>query len=95
MLRTVAVSLLAALALGACSGGGSTPEERVRAVVNHIVNHYQTKVEPNGFKAQVVAFDRECCVLYKEVMDELIGPEASAIVMSTAPGDPISPLGPG
>lgn len=62
--------------------------ERVRAVVNHIVNHYQTKVEPNGFKAQVVAFDRECCVLYKEVMDEMIGPEASAIVMSTAPGDP-------
>ena len=39
--------------------------ERVRAVVNHIVKHFQTKVEPNGFKAQVVAFDRECCVLYK------------------------------
>jgi type I restriction enzyme R subunit len=52
--------------------------ERVRAVVEHIVQHYQTKVEPNGFKAQVVCFDRECCVLYKKVMDELIGPEASA-----------------
>ncbi|MEK6321015.1 MAG: HsdR family type I site-specific deoxyribonuclease [Acidobacteriota bacterium] len=62
--------------------------ERVHAVVNHIVNHYQTKVEPNGFKAQVVTFDRECCVLYKQVMDELIGPEASAIVMTTATGDP-------
>lgn len=56
--------------------------ERVRAVVNHIVKHYQTKVEPNGFKAQVVVFDRECCLLYKAVMDELIGPDASAIVMS-------------
>jgi type I restriction enzyme R subunit len=62
--------------------------ERVRAVVQHIVTHFQSKVEPNGFKAQVVTFDRECCVLYKAVMDELIGPEASAIVMSTAPGDP-------
>ena len=62
--------------------------ERVRAVVQHIVTHFQQKVEPNGFKAQVVTFDRECCVLYKAVMDELIGPEASAIVMSTAPGDP-------
>ncbi|HYV06010.1 MAG TPA: type I restriction endonuclease subunit R [Blastocatellia bacterium] len=62
--------------------------ERVHAVVNHIVKHYQTKVEPNGFKAQVVTFDRECCVLYKQVMDELIGSEASAIVMTTAPGDP-------
>ena len=62
--------------------------ERVRAVVNHIVKHFQTKVEPNGFKAQVVVFDRECCVLYKAVMDELIGPEASAIVMTAAQHDP-------
>jgi len=61
--------------------------ERVRAVVEHIVAHYQTKVEPNGFKAQVVVFDRECCVLYKKVMDELVGPEASAIVMSSAQHD--------
>jgi len=61
--------------------------ERVRAVVEHIVQHFQTKVEPNGFKAQVVVFDRECCVLYKKVMDELIGPEASAIVMSSAQHD--------
>jgi type I restriction enzyme R subunit len=62
--------------------------ERVRAVVEHIVQHYQTKVEPNGFKAQVVCFDRECCVLYKTVMDEIIGPEASAIVMSSGQKDP-------
>jgi type I restriction enzyme R subunit len=51
------------------------------------VQHYQTKVEPNGFKAQVVCFDRECCVLYKDVMDQLIGPEASAIVMSAGQHD--------
>jgi type I restriction enzyme R subunit len=37
--------------------------ERVRAVVNHIVKHFQTKVEPNGFKGQVVVFDRECFIL--------------------------------
>jgi len=61
---------------------------RIRAVVQHMVTHFRTKIEPNGFKAQVVVFDRECCVLYKQVMDELIGPEASAIVMTTAPGDP-------
>jgi len=62
--------------------------ERVRAVVKHIVKHFQRKVEPSGFKAQVVTFDRECCVLYKQIMDELVGPEASAIVMSASPGDP-------
>jgi type I restriction enzyme R subunit len=62
--------------------------ERVRAVVEHIVQHYRTKVEPNGFKAQVVCFDRECCVLYKKVMDEIVGPDASAIVMSAGQKDP-------
>jgi type I restriction enzyme R subunit len=62
--------------------------ERVRAVVEHIVKHFQTKVEPNGFKAQVVCFDRECCVLYKTVMDEIIGPDASAVVMSAGQKDP-------
>ncbi|MCD6391909.1 MAG: type I restriction endonuclease subunit R [Planctomycetes bacterium] len=60
--------------------------ERIQAICEHIVNHYQDKVEPNGFKAQVVTFDRECCVLYKKVMDELVGPEASAIDMSTPGG---------
>ena len=62
--------------------------ERVRAVVQHIVTHFKTKVEPNGFKAQVVVFDRECCVLYKAVMDELVGSDASAIVISGAQHDP-------
>jgi type I restriction enzyme R subunit len=59
---------------------------RVNAICQHIVKHFQEKVEPNGFKAQVVTFDRECCVLYKKAMDELVGPEASAIVMHTHGG---------
>ena len=59
---------------------------RVNAICQHIVKHFQEKVEPNGFKAQVVTFDRECCVLYKKAMDDLIGPEASAIVMHTQGG---------
>ena len=56
---------------------------RVDAICKHIANHFESKVEPNGFKAQVVTFDRECCVLYKHALDELIGPDASAIVMYT------------
>ncbi|NEX11201.1 MAG: DEAD/DEAH box helicase [Prosthecochloris sp.] len=59
---------------------------RVNAICRHIVKHYQEKVEPNGFKAQIVTFDRECCVLYKKALDELIGPDASAIVMHTQGG---------
>lgn len=59
---------------------------RVQAICQHIVNHYQSKIEPTGLKAQVVTFDRECCVLYKNVIDELAGPEASAIIMHTQGG---------
>jgi type I restriction enzyme, R subunit len=61
--------------------------DRVTAICEHIAKHYHEKVQPNGFKAQVVTFDRECCVLYKEQLDELIGPECSAIVMHTAGGN--------
>ena len=59
---------------------------RVNSICGHIIRHFQEKVEPNGFKAQVVTFDRECCVLYKKAMDEIVGPEASAIVMHTQGG---------
>jgi type I restriction enzyme R subunit len=41
-----------------------TPE-RIRRVCEDIVQHFQTKVEPNGFKGQIVTFDRESCLLYK------------------------------
>ena len=34
----------------------------------------------------MVTFDRECCVLYKKAMDELVGPDATAIVMHTQGG---------
>lgn len=59
---------------------------RVQAVCQHMVDHYKEKVEPNGFKAQIVTYDRECCVLYKEEFDRLISPDASAIVMHTSGG---------
>ncbi len=56
--------------------------ERVRRIVSDIVEHYQEKVEPNGFKAMIVTFDREACALYKKALDEILRPEASEIVMS-------------
>ncbi len=55
---------------------------RIKAVVADIVRHYRTNVEPNGFKAQLVVYDREACVLYKQALDELMPPVASDIVMT-------------
>jgi type I restriction enzyme, R subunit len=55
---------------------------RVERIVQDIVDHFKTKVEPNGFKAMVVTFDREACLMYKREMDRLLPPEASEIVMT-------------
>lgn len=56
---------------------------RIRKVCEHIAKHYKEKIEPNGYKGQVVVYDRECCLMYKEVLDELLGEEATTIVMDT------------
>ena len=56
---------------------------RIRKVCEHIAKHFKEKIEPNGYKGQVVVYDRECCLMYKAVLDELLGEEASTIVMDT------------
>ncbi|HEV2583144.1 MAG TPA: HsdR family type I site-specific deoxyribonuclease, partial [Ktedonobacteraceae bacterium] len=56
--------------------------ERVRAVVADIVQHFREHVEPNGFKAQIVTFDRQSCLQYKQELDKLLPKEASEIVMT-------------
>lgn len=64
-----------------------TPE-RIRKVCSDIVQHFQTKVEPNGFKGQIVTFDRESCLLYKTELDKLLPPEASDVVMTVNANEP-------
>ena len=56
---------------------------RIRKVCEHIAKHFKEKIEPNGYKGQVVVYDRECCLMYKDVLDELLGEEATTIVMDT------------
>ena len=61
--------------------------ERIAAVCKDIANHFQEKVAPNGFGAQVVTIDREACVLYKQELDKYLPPETSDIVMSIGSGE--------
>lgn len=56
---------------------------RIRKVCEHIAKHYREKIEPNGYKGQVVVYDRECCLMYKKALDEIMGPDATTIVMDT------------
>jgi type I restriction enzyme R subunit len=60
---------------------------RIRAICGDIAKHYLEKVAPNSFGAQVVTFDRQSCVLYKQELDRHLPPEASDIVMSVSSGE--------
>lgn len=61
--------------------------ERVGKICADIANHYLSKVEPNGFGAQVVVLDREACVQYKKALDDLLPPKTSEIVMTVNSGE--------
>lgn len=61
--------------------------ERIAAVCQNIAQHFQEKVQPQGFGAQVVTIDRESCVLYKQELDKHLPQEASDIVMLINSGE--------
>lgn len=73
--------------------------DRVAAVCADIVEHFYDKVNPLGMKAQVVAYDREMCVLYEAELNQLLAkraeirgeaPDETAVVMfvGTSKSDP-------
>lgn len=62
--------------------------DRIAGICADIAEHFRRKVEPQGFKAQVVTYDKSACVAYKAELDQHLGPEASTIVMSSGPDDP-------
>ncbi|RNL78484.1 type I restriction endonuclease subunit R [Nocardioides marmorisolisilvae] len=64
--------------------------DRIRQVAADVVEHFSAKVEPEGFKAQLVAYDKASCVAYKEALDTMLPFEASTIVMSKSRTDPPS-----
>jgi type I restriction enzyme R subunit len=61
---------------------------RVAAVVEDIASHYEERIAPEGFGAQIVTIDQEACVLYKEALDLILPPEVSEVVISVGQGAP-------
>ncbi|MCR9161683.1 MAG: type I restriction endonuclease subunit R [Nannocystaceae bacterium] len=59
---------------------------RIKAISLDILEHFRQYIQPNGFKAQVVAVNRDAAVAYKETLDDLNGPE-SALIFSAAHND--------
>ena len=56
--------------------------KRIEAVCLNLIDHFTQFIQPGGFKAQVVAINRETAVLYKETLERLQGPQAAVIVSS-------------
>jgi type I restriction enzyme, R subunit len=63
-------------------------EKRMQAVIQDVVEHYKLYILPNGFKAQIVCYDREATAIYKKFLDQLVPKEWSEVIYS--PGDPNS-----
>jgi len=63
-------------------------EDRVEKVAAFIAEHYRTVVRPMGYKAFVVAVDREACTLYKDALDQHLDPGMSRVVISAGHNDP-------
>ncbi len=60
---------------------------RVDKIAAQVAKHYKETVEPMGFKAFLVAVDREACALYKKALDKYLPPEYSRVVYSPAHND--------
>ncbi len=61
--------------------------KRVKDIAWAIAEHFQANVEPMGFKAFLVAVDREACVLYKKALDQYLPEDYSVVVYSGAHDD--------
>ena len=47
-------------------------ETRIAMIAGDMWEHYRTQIMPDGYKAQVVAIDREAVVTYKKALDDAI-----------------------
>jgi len=61
--------------------------QHVREVAKFVKEHFTENVQPLGYKAFLVAVDREACALYKQALDELLPPELTAAVYTSAHND--------
>lgn len=55
---------------------------RVKRIALDIIKHYTNHIEPNGYKAMLVAPSREAAILYKKELDSLNAPPSKIIMTS-------------
>ena len=57
--------------------------DRVEQIARFVANHFRDTVEPMGYKAFVVAVDREACANYKAALDKHLPTECSQVIISS------------
>jgi len=62
--------------------------ERVNEIAQYVANHYKEYIESMGYKAFIVAVDREACALYKKALDKYLPEDYSKVVYSKNYNDP-------
>ena len=62
-------------------------DDRIQTTTQYMANHFKSNVQPLGYKAFVVAVDREACAVYKRALDKFLPSEMSRIVYSKGQND--------
>ncbi len=60
---------------------------RIEKVARFVAEHFQNNVEPLGYKAFLVAVDREACALYKKELDKHLPADYSTVVYTSSHND--------
>lgn len=61
--------------------------ERMDSIANYVSEHFKENVEPLGYKAFLVAVDREACVMYKDMLDHYLPSSYSRVIISSNHND--------
>ncbi len=63
-----------------------TPQ-RITQIAQHVAEHFRSTIDPMGFKAMLVAVDREACILYKKELEQYLPIDWIEAVYSPSHGD--------
>ncbi|MCD6229324.1 MAG: type I restriction endonuclease subunit R, partial [Candidatus Diapherotrites archaeon] len=58
----------------------ATAATRIKLICVDIIKHFETHIQPNKFKAQIVACSRRAAIIYKQALDDLNAPSSEVLI---------------
>lgn len=62
-------------------------QDRMENIARYLAEHFLKNVEPLGYKAFLVAVDREACTMYKKILDTYLPSSYSRVIISSNHND--------